>query len=44
MLEGLAPAEDTYFVDSMPLEVCKLRRAKRLRICQETEETRPDFG
>ena len=44
MLEDLAPAEDTYFVDSMPVEVCKLGRAKRLRICQETEETRPDYG
>ena len=44
LLSDLAPAEDTYFVDSMPLEVCKLGRAKRLRICQETEETRPDFG
>jgi hypothetical protein len=44
LLTDLAPAEDTYFVDSMPLEVCKLGRAKRLRICQETEETRPDFG
>jgi len=44
LLNDLAPAEDTYFVDSMPLEVCKLGRAKRLRICQETEETRPDFG
>ena len=44
LLTDLAPAEDTYFVDSMPLAVCKLGRAKRLRICQETEETRPDFG
>jgi hypothetical protein len=44
LLNDLAPAEDTYFVDSMPLEVCKLGRAKRLRICQETEATRPDFG
>jgi hypothetical protein len=44
LLTDLAPLEDTYFVDSMPLEVCKLGRAKRLRICQETEETRPDFG
>ena len=44
LLTDLASAEDTYFVDSMPLEVCKLSRAKRLRICQETEEARPDFG
>lgn len=44
LLTDLAPTEDTCFVDSMPLEAYKLGRAKRLRICQETEETRPDFG
>lgn len=41
---ALAPADDCYLVDSMPLEICKLGRAKRLSICQEAEETRPDFG
>lgn len=44
LLNDLAPSEDTYFVDSMPLEVCKLGRAKRLSICQEAEGTRPDYG
>jgi hypothetical protein len=44
VLEDLAHAEHTFFVDSMPLEVCKLGRAKCLRICQENEDTRPDFG
>jgi hypothetical protein len=44
LLTDLAPAEDLYFVDSMPLEVCKPGRAKRLRICQETEQNRPDYG
>jgi hypothetical protein len=44
LIKDLAPTKDTYFVDSMPLEVCKLGRAKHMRICQETEETRPDYG
>ncbi len=33
LLTDLAPTGDTYFVDNMPLEVCKLGRAKRLRTC-----------
>ena len=28
----------------MPLETCKISRAKRSRICQETEQTSPDYG
>lgn len=40
----LVPSESHYFVDSMPLEICKFGRAKRIRICQETEESRPDHG
>lgn len=39
-----APSEDYYLVDSMPLEICKFGRAKRLSICQETEESSPDYG
>jgi hypothetical protein len=40
----LAPSEGYYLVDSMPLEICKFGRAKRLRICQEADEVRPDYG
>ena len=40
----LAPTEDYYVVDSMPLEICKFGRAKRLSICQEAEESSPDYG
>ncbi len=28
----------------MPLEVCKFARAKRSRICQDSEEASPDYG
>jgi hypothetical protein len=33
MVSALVPSENYYFVDSMPLEVCKFGRAKRLRTC-----------
>jgi hypothetical protein len=44
MVSVLAPSENYYFVDSMPLEICKFGRAKRLRICQETDSAEPDYG
>ncbi len=40
MASALAPYEDTYFVDSLPPEVCKTARTKRSRICQEVNEGR----
>lgn len=40
----LVPSESHYFVDSMPLEICKFGRANRARICQDTPETSPDYG
>lgn len=36
--------DDYYIVDSMPLEVCKLSRSSRSRICKEDYETAPDKG
>jgi len=36
--------EDNFIVDSMPLEVCKMSRASRSRICKEHEESFPDKG
>ena len=35
---------ELYVIDSMPLEVCKLSRAKRSRVCQEYEFSSPDYG
>jgi hypothetical protein len=37
-------SSDYYIVDSMPLEVCKLSRSNRSRICREDFETAPDKG
>lgn len=36
--------EDFFIVDSMPLEVCKLPRANRSKICKQHIETAPDKG
>lgn len=36
--------EDFFIVDSMPLEVCKLSRSQRSRICREKRYARPDKG
>lgn len=36
--------EDYYVVDSMPLEVCKLSRATRSKICKEIENAIPNRG
>lgn len=40
----LEPAETDHLIDSMPLEVCRLSRAKRSRVCREQVESSPDFG
>lgn len=40
----LAPSADCYLIDSMPLETCKLSRAQRSRICQESPQAAPDYG
>ena len=36
--------ENYFVVDSMPLEVCKLSRSSRSKICRETLYTSPDKG
>lgn len=36
--------EDCFIVDSMPLEVCKLSRSSRSKICREEFETSPNKG
>jgi hypothetical protein len=44
MARRIAPSENIFILDSMPLEVCKLARGKRARICQEHPDTAPEFG
>lgn len=42
MVHQLNDFEDYFVVDSMPLEVCKLSRSSRSKICKETEYAIPD--
>lgn len=42
--EAFNEFEDYYLIDSMPLEVCKLSRSGRSRICKEDIESIPDKG
>lgn len=44
MVSVLAASENYFFVDSMPLEICKFGRAKRRRICRETDGAEPSYG
>ena len=41
---GFLEFEDYFIVDSMPLEVCKISREKRVKICKENFENAPDKG
>lgn len=36
--------EDYFIIDSMPLEVCKLSRASRSKVCKESEYSSPATG
>ena len=40
----IAPDEDAFIVDSIPVEICRFARAKRTKICKEHFETSPEFG
>ena len=44
IVSRLVTPESHYFIDSMPLEVCKFGRANRACICQKAEESSPDYG
>ncbi|KAA6320038.1 hypothetical protein EZS27_030136 [termite gut metagenome] len=44
MSEKITTDRDYYIVDSMPLEVCRLSRSSRCRICKEDLHTFPDKG
>jgi len=44
LVKKLVSCEDTFVLDSMPVEICKFARAKRIKICKEHEETSPAFG
>lgn len=40
----LTTGDAMFIVDSMPLEVCRLSRAKRSTICKDNFDSAPDFG
>ena len=45
MLAGkITEPENVFIIDTMPLEVCKLSRAKRAKICRKDFLTSPDKG
>lgn len=44
LAEILGKGENCFIVDSMPLEVCKLSRSGRSKICKETEYAWPNKG
>ena len=44
IVDALGANNSINIVDSMPLEVCKMSRSNRSKICQEYESSSPDFG
>ena len=44
LVHQLVPFEDTFVLDSMPIEICKFARAKRVKVCKEHEYTAPAYG
>ena len=42
--QRISPTSSLHLIDSMPLEVCKLSRAKHSRICSQQEEQAPSYG
>lgn len=44
MANKLINQENIFIIDSMPVEVCKLSRSTRSKVCKENFETAPDKG
>ena len=44
LVNKLLPSENTFILDSMPIEICKFARAKRIKICKQNAETAPEYG
>jgi len=44
MAKEIIKEDNIYIVDSIPIEVCKIARAKRSKICKEDYTTSPDKG
>lgn len=44
MVQKFYEFENYFIVDSMPLEVCKISRSSRSKICKEQDDALPDKG
>lgn len=44
MLDKLASKETIFSIDSMPIEICRLARSNRIKICKENQEALPAKG
>jgi len=44
LAEKFIEFENYFVIDSMPLEICRISREKRVKICKEAYETSPDKG
>ena len=44
LIKHLAEGEDTFVIDSMPIQVCQFSRAKRAKVCSENYRTAPSYG
>lgn len=42
--QEITTSENIFIIDTMPLELCKLSRAKRAKICRDDFESSPDKG
>ncbi|NQT24020.1 IS982 family transposase [candidate division KSB1 bacterium] len=40
----LSPEENAFIIDSLPIEICRFARAKRIKICKTDQDTAPEFG
>jgi len=38
LVHKLVPSEDTFVLDSMPMEVCKFARANRVKVCKSRKK------
>ncbi len=44
LFKNIIPEENIFIIDSMPLEICKISRSKRSKICRQSYESSPDKG
>lgn len=40
----LTPNENAFIIDSLPIEICRFARARRIKICKDNYDTAPAYG